>query len=167
MTQLPDGRMIGYAEYGTEQGKPLFYFHGWPSSRIEFGGYKGDEIAWRLNVHVIAVARPGFGLSSYQPYHRLLDWPKEIAFLADHLGLQRFAILGYSANRPYTLACAYALADRLTAVGVVSGLAPPLSAPGATKGMPTIMLWTTARIHPRIRAGSGLYQWIGLLHHTG
>lgn len=23
--QLPDGRLLGYAEYGTPQGKPLFY----------------------------------------------------------------------------------------------------------------------------------------------
>jgi pimeloyl-ACP methyl ester carboxylesterase len=62
--QLPDGRTIGFAEYGAEQGKPLFYFHGWPSSRVEFNGFKGDELARRLNLHIIAVDRPGFGLSS-------------------------------------------------------------------------------------------------------
>jgi pimeloyl-ACP methyl ester carboxylesterase len=128
----------------------LFYFHGWPSSRIEFGGLNREDIASRLGVRVIAVDRPGFGLSSYQPHHRFTDWPKDITCLADHLGFDRFAIMGYSASGPYTLACAHQLADRLTAVGAVSIAAQPFSAPGATKGMPTIMLWTTARIHPRL-----------------
>jgi pimeloyl-ACP methyl ester carboxylesterase len=148
--QLPDGRVLGYAEYGAPQGKPLFYFHGWPSSRIEFSGLNGDAIASELQVRVIAMDRPGFGISGYQPRHRFVDWPQDVARLADHLGVDRFSVMGYSAASPYTLACAHALADRLTSVGVVSGVAQPFSAPGATEGMPTIMLWTTARIHPRL-----------------
>lgn len=148
--QLPDGRMLGYAEYGDPQGKPLFYFHGWPSSRIEFAGLNGNEIAAQLHVRVISVDRPGFGCSSYQPHHRFVDWPKDIHCLADHLGFGHFAVMSYSAGSPYALACAHALADRLSAVGVVSGVAQPFRAPGATRGMPTIMLWTTARIHPRL-----------------
>jgi pimeloyl-ACP methyl ester carboxylesterase len=147
---LPDGRTLGYAEYGDPQGKPVFYFHGWPSSRIEFGGYKGDEVAKRLSLRVIAPDRPGFGLSSYQPHHKFTAWPQDVSSLADHLGFERFTVMGYSASSPYTLACAQALADRLEAVGVVSGVAQPFNAPGSTKGMPTIMLWTTARIHPRL-----------------
>jgi pimeloyl-ACP methyl ester carboxylesterase len=147
---LPDGRVLGYAEYGAPDGKPLFYFHGWPSSRIEFVGLKGDEIARRLNVRIIAADRPGFGLTSYQSHHRFIDWPKDVAALADHLGFDRFAVMSYSASSPYSLACAYAIPDRLTSVGVVSGVGQPFSAPGATHGMPTIMLWTTARIHPRL-----------------
>jgi pimeloyl-ACP methyl ester carboxylesterase len=66
--QLPDGRILGYTEYGASRGKPLFYFHGWPSSRIEFAGLNGDKIASELNVRVIAVDRPGFGLSDYKPF---------------------------------------------------------------------------------------------------
>ena len=148
--QLPDGRMLGYAEYGDPQGKPLFYFHGWPSARIEFAGLNGNEIAEQLHVRVISVDRPGFGLSSYQAQHRFVDWPQDIICLADYLGLGRFAVMSYSAGSPYALACAHTLGDRLSACGVVSGVAQPFYAPGATRGMPTIMLWTTARIHPRL-----------------
>jgi pimeloyl-ACP methyl ester carboxylesterase len=148
--QLPDGRVLGYAEYGDPHGKSMFYFHGWPSSRIEFGGLNGGAVAKELGVRVIAMDRPGFGLSSYKPHYRFTDWPEDVARLADYLGLDRFPVMGYSASSPYTLACAHALADRLTAVGVVSGVAQPFNAPGATKGMPTLMLWTTARIHPRL-----------------
>jgi hypothetical protein len=28
--ELKDGRMLGYAEYGAHEGKPVFYFHGFP-----------------------------------------------------------------------------------------------------------------------------------------
>ncbi len=147
---LADGRLLGYDEYGASQGKPLFYFHGWPSSRVEFGGFNGNEIAKQLNVRVIAVDRPGFGLSSYQPRHHFTDWQQDVARLADGLRIDKFALMSYSAGSPYALACAYALQDRLTAVGVVSGVAQPFGVPGATDGMPTIMLWTTARIHPRL-----------------
>ncbi len=30
--KLKDGRMLGYAEYGNPEGKPVFYFHGFPGS---------------------------------------------------------------------------------------------------------------------------------------
>jgi len=64
--------------------------------------------------------------------------------------MECLAILSYSAASPYALACAHAMPGRLCAVGIVSGVAQPFSAPQATKGMPTIMLWSTARIHPRL-----------------
>src|SRR3989344_8029758 len=32
---LKDGRILAYAEYGDPKGKPLFFFHGWPSSRFQ------------------------------------------------------------------------------------------------------------------------------------
>lgn len=32
--KLPDGRRLGYAEYGDPEGKAIFEFHGNPSSRL-------------------------------------------------------------------------------------------------------------------------------------
>ena len=74
---------------------------------------------------MIAVDRPGFGLSSYQSQHRFTDWPRDVLALADQLGFERFAIMSYSAGSPYAAACAHALPERLTAVGIVSGVAQP------------------------------------------
>ena len=34
--KLKDGRSLGYAEYGSPDGKPIFYFHGFPGSRIDW-----------------------------------------------------------------------------------------------------------------------------------
>jgi pimeloyl-ACP methyl ester carboxylesterase len=111
---------------------------------------KGDAIARLLNVRVLAVDRPGFGLSTFQDHHRFMDFPQDICRLADYLRVDRFALMSYSAGSPYAAACAYSIPERLTAAGIVSGVAQPFSAKGATQGMPTIMLWTTARIHPRL-----------------
>ncbi len=121
--QLPDGRKFGYDERGAPNGKPLFYFHGSPSSRLEASLFVSEDLLQSLDVRLIAVDRPGMGLSDFQPNRRLLDFPKDILALADHLKIERFAILAYSLGGPYGLACAYAIPNRLTKVGVLSGAA--------------------------------------------
>lgn len=121
--QLPDGRRLGYDERGALNGKPLFYFHGSPSSRLESNLYVSDEILHKLKVRLIAIDRPGLGLSDFQSDRRLLDWSSDILVLADHLKIERFAILAYSLGGPYGLACAYAIPERLTKIGILSGAA--------------------------------------------
>src|SRR5215831_6622757 len=126
---LADGRRIGYAEWGDADGRPLLYFHGWPGSRLE--GRLGAEAARASGVRLVALDRPGMGLSDRLPRRRLIDWPSDVAAVADALGLRRFAVLGISGGGPYAVACARMLADRLIGVGVVSSLAP-MDAPGVT-----------------------------------
>lgn len=120
--KLKDGRVLGYAEYGDPKGKPLLYFHGWPSSR--FSGNRVDKAAKRLHVRVISVDRPGYGLSDYQPNRKLLDFPNDVSELADILKIHKLAILGVSGGGPYAAAVAYALGKRITAAGIAVGLAP-------------------------------------------
>jgi pimeloyl-ACP methyl ester carboxylesterase len=118
--QRPDGRRLSYAEYGSPVGTPLFYFHGHPGSRFEARFLA--EAAAQTGVRLIGVDRPGLGLSSYAARRRLLDWPAEVAALADHLALERFAVVGFSGGGPYALACAQQLPRRLTACGLVAGV---------------------------------------------
>ena len=125
---LPDGRLLGWAEYGARGGSPVFYFHGLPSSRLEAA--VTEPHAGQLGLRIIAVDRPGFGLSTFQPGRRMTDWPGDIAALADALGLSRFAVMGTSGGGPYTLACAAKLADRVTRASVLCGL-------GQVAGPPT------------------------------
>ena len=124
---LPDGRALGYCEYGTPRGEPVIYCHGYPASRLQAA--LAHPVASRLGLRIVSADRPGFGLSDPQPGRTLLDWPKDVEALADALGLERFAVLGVSGGGPYALACAYALPGRVTSAVVVCGLAP-LSAPG-------------------------------------
>jgi pimeloyl-ACP methyl ester carboxylesterase len=120
---LADGRRLGYNERGPVDGKPLFYFHGSPSSRLEADLFLSDELLRSSNTRLIVADRPGMGLSDFQPDRRQLDWTRDVAALADHLEIERFAVLGYSLGGPYALACAYALPERLTRAGIVSGAA--------------------------------------------
>jgi pimeloyl-ACP methyl ester carboxylesterase len=119
---LPDGRRLGWVECGDPDGKPVFCFDGWPSSR--WGALLKDAEASAAGVRLIGVDRPGMGLSDYAPNRTLLDWPADVAALADSLGLGRWAVWGISGGAPFALACAYQLPDRVTACGVVSGAAP-------------------------------------------
>jgi pimeloyl-ACP methyl ester carboxylesterase len=129
---LRDGRRLGYAEYGAPDGEPGFYFHGHPGSRLEPTLAAGA--AAEAGIRVVALDRPGYGLSDFQPGRRILDWPRDVAEAADLLGWERFSVLGSSGGGPYALACAHELPERVIRAGVVSGVGP-YDAPGATEGM--------------------------------
>jgi pimeloyl-ACP methyl ester carboxylesterase len=124
---LRSGRRLAYAEYGVPDGLPLFYCHGTPGSRLECPF--DEALLKQLSIRLIAPERPGYGLSDFQEGRRLLDWPADIAQLADALGLEQFAVLGFSGGGPYALACAHELGDRITATGLMGCLAS-LDAPG-------------------------------------
>ena len=120
---LPDRRVLGFAEYGVPDGKPVLYFHGYPSSRLE--AEPADEMARCRGLRFIALDRPGFGLSTPQPHRRILDWPKDVQAFAKGMRLPPFAVLGLSGGGPFALACAHALPrDMLTAVGLFAS-GPP------------------------------------------
>jgi pimeloyl-ACP methyl ester carboxylesterase len=59
--------------------------------------------------------------------------------LADGLNIERFAVLGYSGGGPYAVACAVKIAERLTTVGIGSGVGPH-DVPGLTDGIPPEIL---------------------------
>lgn len=116
---LCDGRTLGYTIYGKPTGSPLLYFG---SSRLEAGILaRSAELA---GIRLIGIDRPGMGRSAFQENRRLLDWPADVIEVADHLQLDRFAVVGTSGGGPYALACAYAIPDRLTACGIISGVGP-------------------------------------------
>jgi pimeloyl-ACP methyl ester carboxylesterase len=119
---LRDGRKLGYAEYGDPNGRAAFVFHGFPNSRLM--AKTGDAGARRRGIRVIALDRPGFGLSDFQPGRQIDDWPDDVAQVADQLGIERFSIMGISGGGPYTAACAAKMPERLEAVGLVSALGP-------------------------------------------
>lgn len=119
---LPDGRRLAIAEYGDPTGTPIVYCHGFGGSRLQV--HPDHDIARRLGVRLIAPDRPGIGRSDPAAGRRVVDWPRDVAALADALGLDRFGVLGYSGGGAYALACAAALPERVAVVGLVSSAAP-------------------------------------------
>ncbi len=148
--RLDDGRILGWADYGDPSGRPLMYFHGWPSSRLEAEWW--DAPAREEGVRVISIDRPGIGLSTHRREYRFEDWPRDVAALARALGFERFAVVGVSAGAPYAIACAYHLADTVAATGVVSGAGPSdmPDAPNAIKQKGQLI--RLARRAPRLAA---------------
>ena len=104
---------------------PLLYFHGNPGSRLDFAPDRYDEALRAAGVRFIGTDRPGFGLSDPKPGRGHADWPADVSALADSLGLDRFAVLGYSRGGRYALACAALIPERLTAVGTLSAVTTP------------------------------------------
>jgi pimeloyl-ACP methyl ester carboxylesterase len=119
--RLLDGRWLGYFEAGDPHGVPVLFFHGFGTTRVIC---PPDEAARQLGVRLIAVDRPGLGLSTPLPGRRLLDWPDDVRQFADQLALDRFSVVGWSGGGPYALACARRLTGRIDAIAIVSGAAP-------------------------------------------
>lgn len=132
--RLPDGRTLGYDVHGPSDGASLFYFHGTPSSRVEFSLFGDEALLHAQNIRLIAADRPGCGLSDFQPSRQIIDWPRDVTALADHLGIDRVSVLGYSGGGVYAAVCALAIPQRIARAGIVSGAAP-FTAPGLTDGI--------------------------------
>jgi pimeloyl-ACP methyl ester carboxylesterase len=118
---LADGRTLAGALFGPPDGAPLFYFHGMPGSRGEPALF-AEPAATTLGLRIVALERPGYGASDPSPGRTILAWAQDVAAAADHLGIPRFAVLGYSGGGAYALACAYALPERVTKATVIEGL---------------------------------------------
>ena len=139
--RLPDGRIIAIEEYGDPGGPPVLYFHGWPASRLEAG------LIGNLPVRLLALDRPGYGRSSQAPGRTLLDWPRDVAAVADRLGLPRFHLIGLSGGGPYAAACAYAMPDRVLGMALVCPV-PPAS--GVTAGKSGVGHLFLLGRHPKV-----------------
>jgi pimeloyl-ACP methyl ester carboxylesterase len=134
---LADGRRLGFAEFGTPDGKPVFWFHGTPGARRQIPP-EARVAAQKRGVRLIGVDRPGVGDSTPHVYPSFGAWAQDIAAAADSLGLGRFGLIGLSGGGPYVLACAHALPERVVAGAVLGGVAPtvgPEAAPGGLVGL--------------------------------
>jgi pimeloyl-ACP methyl ester carboxylesterase len=129
---LADGRELAYEEYGDPHGHPVMSFHGGLSSRLDAA--PAHEAALALGVRLISPDRPGIGRSTFLPGRRLLDWPDDARALADALGIECFAVMGWSCGGPYAAACGARLSNRVSAVALLSS-AVPFELVGTTKGL--------------------------------
>ncbi|HEY0747062.1 MAG TPA: alpha/beta hydrolase [Steroidobacteraceae bacterium] len=134
VVQLGDGRALGTVESGDPHGKPLFFFPGFGLSASAM--HPNPNLATLAGVRLVAVDRPGIGMSSRLANRSLSKWPEDISELADKLGFNRFGVLGWSGGGPHALACAYRLGDRVSATGLFS-CAPPFADKQAIASMPT------------------------------
>ena len=116
-------RKIAYCIYGEQSlSHVVFYFHGFPGSRLEVSFFHRE--AMRCGLSIIAIDRPGMGQSEHDPDRSVLSIPEIIAALADSLHIEKYFILGVSGGTPYALATVAEHADRVTGCIIVSGVGP-------------------------------------------
>ena len=117
---LPGGRQVAYTDCGDPQGDLVMYFHGAPSSRFDLVRFDSDFAA--RGVRLISPERPGYGGSSPVVSRTRVDWANDIAILADHLGHERFAVMGASSGGPYAIACAALMPARVVGVAAIAAV---------------------------------------------
>jgi pimeloyl-ACP methyl ester carboxylesterase len=146
LLQLSDGRSLAYELYGAPHGDPVYFFHGFPGSRLQ-AGLISDQ-AQEKGICLVAFDRPGFGQSSRAPARTILSIAHDVEQLADHLGHSRFGLLGASCGGPYALACAVALPERIIHVGLLAGVGP-MDVPGIRDSqlLPLKLIFFLAKWH--------------------
>ena len=106
--RLADDSTMGVALNGPTEKAEILYIHGFLGCRLEafIGGHH--------DVGIIAIDRPGYGLSD--PVHdlSLATFGQRIAELMRHLGSAGpLTVVGSSAGGPYAIAAASALSERV------------------------------------------------------
>ncbi|QXC60347.1 alpha/beta hydrolase [Aquihabitans sp. G128] len=119
---LTDGRTLGFDDVGDPMGSAVLYVHGSPDSRR--ARHPDDDLAARLGVRLVAVDRPGAGLSSPHPDGTVGSFADDAIALADHLGVHRWLPFAWSAGSVYALAVAARHPERVARVAVAAGLVP-------------------------------------------
>jgi len=136
--ELRGGGVVAVSEYGSPSGAPVFFCHGWPSSRTM--AELTDAAARELNLRIISPDRPGIRNSTLQRERKLLDWPPLLEELADRMSIREFRVLGISGGAPYALAAGWAMPERVRAVAVVSS-APPITDLANRNGLLPLYRW--------------------------
>jgi pimeloyl-ACP methyl ester carboxylesterase len=109
---LKDGRDLGFAVYGPESGQPVLYFHGTPSSRLEpllLNAFDVDveALLHSVQIKLIAVDRPGMGLSTFHAKGNFISFTEDVKQLLDSLSVSSCPVLCWSGGGPYALAMAH------------------------------------------------------------
>lgn len=117
---LNGGARLSYQEFGSRSGFPVFYFHSTGSSRLECEFF--SRSANRQGFRLIAIDRPGIGLSDFKAQIGLADVANNLIELADELELDRFGLMSFSAGGIFALATAIRAPERVAFQLSLSGI---------------------------------------------
>lgn len=116
---LPTGRRIGYRLYGVDSAPRLLYLHGRPGSRAEVGLYD-EELLLDRKLCVVAMDRPGYGLTDPLEALDPLSRATDAAALLEHLDLSDVTVQGTSGGGVPALATGVLARSRVRAIILTS-----------------------------------------------
>ncbi|MEU5161894.1 alpha/beta hydrolase [Streptomyces sp. NPDC020875] len=143
-----DGPIWGVAEYGDPSGRVLLLHHGSIGSAVLPDFW--DDYARAAGVRLIAVERPGYGLTPPLEMPSIAAWAALMEPVLDACGVTGFDVAGISAGAPYAYAQAAAPGSRVRGVWVLSGL-PYVIDDGVRSHYPAeaLAVWAFYRDTPR------------------
>ncbi len=115
--------------WGSPNGKPVLAIHGWLDNCASF-----DFIAPHLgdDIYLLAIDTAGHGETSHREpggnYHLWND-VRDIVELVDHLGWEKFALLGHSRGAVISILTAGAFPERITHLSLIDCLIPFVKPP--------------------------------------
>ncbi|MFI3045947.1 Alpha/beta fold family hydrolase [Pseudomonas coronafaciens pv. coronafaciens] len=108
---------------GPEDGQPVIALHGWLDNANSFA-----RLAPRLEgLRIVALDLAGHGYSDHRPAgaaYALADYVFDVLQVAEHMGWQRFALLGHSLGAIISVLLASSLPERVTRLALIDGLVP-------------------------------------------
>lgn len=100
----------------------LVCHHGTPSDATIWSNWHQDALENQLLL--IAISRPGYGLSDRKAGRTISSVPEDVEDVLDHLDIHEFLSIGWSGGGPHALACGALLPNRCKAVSSLAGVGP-------------------------------------------
>ena len=135
---MPDGRTVGFADYGTPGQIPVLWCHGGPGCRFEPGYVAAD--AARAGLRLVGIDRPGYGQATPWPGRTIGGWVPDALAVADRLGIEKFVAVGCSTGGAYALALA-SRSDRVLGAVACCAVTDMGWAPGKAMNVSSQPVW--------------------------
>lgn len=158
LIKLPDGRRLAYTEYGERTGYPLFHCHSQGSSRLEAASFHLE--AKQAGFRVIAIDRPGIGLSDFHAKTSIAAFSEDMLYLAEQLRCSRFGLLASGAGTPFALAIADQYPERVSVLLGMSSSFPIFTEQGSV--VQRLLRLSAAAV---LKSSILLRHWRGALSH--
>ena len=118
-----DGRTLDVLLAGDDDSSfGLVCHHGTPSDATIWSDWHEDALS--NNLRLVAISRPGYGLSDRLEGRRVASVAEDVEDVLDALGIIEFVSLGWSGGGPHALACGALLPERCKAVSSLAGVGP-------------------------------------------
>ena len=109
-------------EWNQDQEQAILYIHGFPGCADQARLMTTTPLL--ENFRLIAIDRPGYGRSKYQPKLTPVKFAVQLVEILDQLKVKKVSILSVSGGAPYSMALAHLLQDRAIKLCSIGGVAP-------------------------------------------